>query len=98
VERATFRAALLVLTCAALGAGCKKDQQSLLVASLKLRPGTAAATGLKLVTLTATPGSGETFLTMAGADGRARPAVDRTAAKRALRPCRSALVRRTRSD
>jgi len=62
VIRAALRASLVVPLWGALAAGgCKKDQQSLALVSLKLRSGTTAATNLKSVTLSATPGPMATF-------------------------------------
>ena len=46
---------------AVVGAGCKKDQQSLVLVELKLSAGAPDATGLKSVTLMATPGPTATF-------------------------------------
>ena len=64
MNRAIPRAALLIsfLAAAATTGGCKKDQESLALVSLKLRPGTPAVTNLKSLTLTATPGPTATFI------------------------------------
>src|SRR5262245_48274610 len=59
----TYRAAsvLLLATCAVAGAGCKKEQESLVVATLRLAAADPAGMDLRSVKLAATPGREATF-------------------------------------
>jgi hypothetical protein len=60
---------LLVATCSALGAGCGKDKQSLVLVNLRLAGADDRAMNLKSVTLTANPGPTKEFpLSMLSAD------------------------------
>ena len=48
--------ALMLIACTGLGAGCKKEQLSLVLVNLKLARPDARASDLKSVTVTANPG------------------------------------------